>query len=252
MRTIITNDLENKVQTTEKISLTKRGVVSQISTTLLGDNEAAELKELYTNDKVSSESNEYDTLIRDNGDIIYREQNGIVRTVTHEGYLIYNFPTLPNIMDVNFDCDNKGLVNDKIILNYSYQLYVVGFEFFELTPYSADTMFQIFINTYFVGGIKYSDLVSGKYTDITKSAPEGANEETKEIYDKLHRLYQHINSYRFAQSQVSLKIYTSGNENDNARGIITMRFQTYEVDDNGNIITDSITKILNGGDATGE
>lgn len=252
MRTIITNDIENKIQTTEKISLTKKGVIRQIQTAILGDNEAAELRAANTTDVDSPESVDYNTLIRNNGDVIYCENSGVTRTVTKEGYIVYDFPTDPNKMVINLECDDKGLISDKVILNFAYSLYMVGFNFFEISPYSKDTRFLIFINTYYVGAIKYDDLINSRYKDITQTAPEDADEETKELYAKIHRLYGNLNSYKFGESQVDLKIYVADNENSNARGMMTLRFQTFEVDEEGNIITDSITKILNGGDATGE
>lgn len=252
MRTIITNDIENKIQTTERISLTKKGVIRQIQTAILGDNEAAELRAANTTDVESPESVASDTLIRENGDVIYCDATGITRTVTKEGYTVYEFPDYPAKMKVNLECNAEGLKSDKIILNFTDNLYLVGINIFEMVPYSKDAQLLIFVNTYFIGVVKYADLMNSKYIDITQDAPEDADDETKKLYDNMHAIYSRINSDRFAASQVELKIYVTDNENSNARGMLMLKFQTFEVDDEGNIITDSITKILDGGDATGE
>lgn len=252
MRTIITNDIENKVQTTEKISLTKKGVIRQIETAILGENEAAELKAANTTDIESPESVADDTIIRKNGDIIYSDATGITRTVTKEGYTVYEFPEYPAKLKVNLECNTEGLKSDKIILNFTDNLYLVGIDFFEIVPYSKDTQLLIFVNTYFIGVVKYDDLMNSKYVDITQDAPEDADEETKKLYSNMRAIYSRINSDRFAESQVELKIYVTDNENSNARGMLMLKFQTFEIDEEGNIITDSITKILDGGDATGE
>ena len=51
MRTIVTNDLETRIRTTETIKLTSKGVSSEVYTSMIGENEANELANNYEFDK---------------------------------------------------------------------------------------------------------------------------------------------------------------------------------------------------------
>ena len=82
--------------------------------------------------------------------------------------------------------------------------------------------------------------------------PEGADEEDEAYAEKRAELNSKINSSEFLNSQVKFKIFIINNENVNAHGFLSLYARGYEVDDDNNIITNSITTIITEVGATGE
>lgn len=254
MRTIITNDIETKIRTTKNISLTQKGVVLETYTSLIGDNEANELAGINIGDDPPIESYDPNTMIRVNGDVIYRDRYGMMVTNTSEGYTVYDFPSNVYVdEEVNLECDNTQTIDKDLIFNINSGLYFTGLNFIEISPYSENTRVKIFFNAKYIGDIPLISLTLQNYTNLLIEAPESSDdaEDTVDV-KSLRDLYNNLNGKMFDDTQVKVKIYIIGNDNVNAKGYITFYTHTYEVDAEGNIITDSITKILEGGDATGE
>ncbi len=252
MRTIVTNDLETRIRTTETISLTRNGIKSQVITSMIGENEAAELAGVNVGEDPMLASTDPKTLIRTNGDVIYRENNGLTMIKTSEGYTVYDFPTEFIDSIIKLECDAAMFDEKNIVLNVSLGLYITGFDFEIISSYSENSEMKIYFDSQYLGSMKIYDLVSSKYSNFLESVPEDADEETKSFAEEKTRIYKMINSSDFANSQVKFKIFIINNENVNARGFLTLHAHTYEVDDTGKIITNSITKILTEGGATGE
>lgn len=254
MRTIITNDIETRIRTTKNISLTRKGIVFEVVTSMIGENEVDQLAGINIGEDPPIESYGTDTMIRVNGDVIYRDKFGLTITNTAEGYTVYEFPTGVYVdEEISLECNNTGLVDDGVVFNISPELYFTGFNFVEISPYSEDTKVKIFFNAKYIGEIYLSDLILQGYTDLLIAQPE-VDPDADDVPDvkPLRIIYNNLNGKMFDDTQVKVKIYIVGNENVNAKGFISFYTHTYEVDSEGNIITDSITKILDGGDATGE
>ena len=252
MRTIVTNDLETRIRTTETISLTRNGIKSQVITSMIGDNEAAELAGLNVGEDPMIASTDPKTLIRTNGDVIYRDEKGVTTTKTSEGFTVYDFPEERIASSIKIECDAAMFDDKYVIINKTLGLYITGFDFEVVSEYSAESEMKIYFDSQYIGSMKISDLLLGLYTDFSMGLPEGADEEDEAYAEKRAELNSKINSSEFLNSQVKFKIFIINNENVNAHGFLSLYARRYEVDDDNNIITNSITKIITEVGATGE
>lgn len=252
MRTIVTNDLETRIRTTETIKLTSKGVRSEVFTSMIGENEANELAGISTGPDISNAITDPRTYIRTNGDVIYAESNGVTITKTSEGYTVYDFPTDYVESSIKLECDAAMLDEKFVIFNITLALYITGFEFEIISDYSENSIIKLYIDSEYLGSMKISDLVDSKYIMLLEELPEDADEETLKFWKVKRRLYGKVNSASFANSQVKFKIFIVDNENENARGFLKINTRVYEVDNNGKIVTNSIRKILSEGETTSE
>lgn len=252
MRTIVTNDLETRIRTTETIKLTSKGVSSEVFTSMIGENEANELAGISTGPDISNANTDPRTLIRTNGDVIYEDVNGIIMTKTSEGFTVYDFPTV--FRDTNFKLEcNAAMLEDKyVFLNISLGLYINGFAFEPISEYSENAELKLYMDSKYLGSMKISDLINYKYYNLNEEVAEDADEADKQFAKERSDLYLRVNSIKFANAQIGFKIFIVNNENVNARGFLKVFAHVYEVDDTGKIITNSIRKILTEGESTSE
>lgn len=252
MRTIITNDLETHIRTTETIKLTSKGVSSEVLTSMIGDNEANELAGISTGPDISNATTDPRTLIRTDGDVIYKDANDVTMTKTSEGFIVYDFPTDFTDADFKLEC-NAAMLEDKyVFLNITLGLYINGFVFESISEYSENAELKLYMDSTYLGSMKISDLINYKYSILNDEVSEDADEEEKQFAKVKSNLYHRVNSIKFANAQIAFKVFIVNNENVNARGFLKVYAHVYEVDETGKIITNSIRKILYEGETTSE
>ena len=118
MRTIVTNDLETRIRTTETIKLTSKGVSSEVYTSMIGENEANELAGISTGPDISNAITDPRTLIRTNGDVIYEDVNGIIMTRPQKDLLYMTFQQILEIRTLNWNAMLQCLKINPYSLTY--------------------------------------------------------------------------------------------------------------------------------------